>query len=101
MQDFVEPYRGLAEDVGMLPGFPGIISLGFAGDESPVDGGDARLFGDGQGSVERAAGGAGHVFGAEDRTMESSQPDDFSFERLRPTVVVKGDDVGLAQLNSF
>ena len=32
----------------MLPGFPGQIGLRFAGDESPVDGADAFLLGDGR-----------------------------------------------------
>ena len=52
---FVKPNRGLALHVGMLPGFPGIIGLGFARDESPIYCTDVFLFRDGEDSVERAA----------------------------------------------
>src|SRR5258708_31143595 len=68
-QDFVKPYRRLAENVRMLPGFPGQIGLRFAGDESPVDGADALLLGDGENRVEGAAGGTRHEFRADDRTV--------------------------------
>ena len=97
----VKPDWRLALNIGVLPRLPGIVCLHLARDESPVDGSDPLLPGDGQDRVEGAAHRAGHIFGADHRTMKSSQARDFGFERLRLAVVVKGDNVGLAQLNAL
>src|SRR5450432_283272 len=97
----MEPYGRLVVNVGMLPGFPRKIGLSFTGDEAPVDGSDVLLFGDRQDRVEGAADRAGHVFGADHRTMKLSKPCDFGFEGFGPAVVVEGDNVGLAQLDAL
>lgn len=44
---------------------PGINGLAFAGDETPVDGGNVQFPEDGQTCLEGTSGGTGHVFGAE------------------------------------
>ena len=98
-EDLVEPDGGLGEDVGFLPGVPGEVGLGFAGDEAPVDGADVVLFGDGEAVVEGAASAAGHVLRANDGAVVALEFEDAGFKLFGPAVVVEGDDVGLFELD--
>src|SRR4051812_20024218 len=94
----MEPDRWLFEYIGMLPRVPRQIGLGFSCDEAPVDHAHPLLLCHGQESVERAPPRTSHVFGADDRPVLPFEPADLPLEIFRPAVVVKGDDVGLAEL---
>ena len=101
VEDFVEPFGGLAVGIRMLPGIPGQEGLRFAGDQAPVDGGDFVFFRDGQDSFEGAALRAGHIFGAKDRAVVAFQPLDALLEFGGRAVVVEGNDIGVVELDAL
>src|SRR5262249_19795477 len=68
-QHLVKPDWRLIDDIGMLPGFPGQVRLGFTSHKAPVDRADALFLGDRQYRVEGAAYRAGHVFGTDYRPI--------------------------------
>src|SRR5260370_14466961 len=98
MEHLVKPHRRLVEDVGMLPRLPRQIRLRLTSNESPVDDADPLLLCDGQYRVKGAAHGTRHVFRADHWTVVLFQPRHLAPEVFRPTVVMKSDDVGLAEL---
>src|SRR6266536_4927252 len=95
----VEPDGRLVQHIGMLPRLPGQVRLRPAGDEPPVDHADPLPLRDRQYRLERASHRARHVLRANHRSVVPLEPRDLTPEVLRPAVVVKGDDIGLAQLN--
>lgn len=99
VEDIVEPDGGLGQDIRALPGIPRIEGLGFAGDESPIDGSNVHLFCDGEDRVEGTAAATGHVLSADDGAVERLEGFDRGLELFGPAVVMKADDVGLCQLN--
>src|ERR1700691_1007699 len=99
-QDFVEPHRRLLHNVGTLPRIPRQVSLRFARDETPVDRPNALLLGDRQNRIKSAALRTRHVLRANYRPVVFlSEPYYLLLERLRPVIVMKGDNVGLTQLD--
>src|SRR6266542_2558865 len=100
MKNFVEPHWWWLKYVWFFPRIPGQIGLGFAGYQSPIDRGNMVLLGDGKNCVERAAYGARHEFGAQDRTMIRLQRAHVFFEVLGPTVVVERNHIRLFELNA-
>src|SRR5665213_1206695 len=97
-KDLVEPYRRLRQHIGMLPRVPRQVRLRLARDQAPVDGADVVLLRQRQRVVERAARAPRHEFRADDRPMQWLQLLDARLEVLRPTIVVKRNDVGLRKL---
>src|SRR5260370_14933909 len=98
MQHLVKPHWGLAENVGMLPRFPGEIGLRLASDESPIDAADPLFLGNRQDRVKRAAHRTGHEFRADDGAVALLQANHFALGILPPTVVMKGDAVGFVPM---
>src|SRR6185312_3098420 len=88
-EDVVKPDRRRLHYIRMLPGFPGIERLRLSGDKAPINGGDVMGFGNRQDGVEGAPNGAGHVFGADERTMIALEPANVLLEAFRPAVVVE------------
>src|SRR5579859_3877278 len=98
-KDFMKPDGRVTQDVRMLPRLPWIVSLRFAGDESPVDRAHVLLPGYRKNCVKGAANRSRHVLGTDNGAVESSKPRNFRFERFRPAVVMERNDIRFAQLD--
>ncbi len=90
----MEPDGGFGRALGRTPGED---RLGFAGDESPVVGGDAGFLEDGKASLEEALLVARHVFGAKNGTPEGLELGDVGAKRGGRVVIVERDDIGLRE----
>src|SRR3954470_2693860 len=99
MENFMEPNSRLIPDVRMLPRIPRVVSLRLSSNETPIDRPDLIFLGNRQHRIERAAGPPCHVLRAEHGTIKPLQEEHFALETFRPSIVVKGDHVGIVELD--
>src|SRR6266446_6033661 len=96
---FVEPDSRFIHDVRVPPRIPRVISLRLSRDEAPIDRPDLILLREGQHRVKGAACAARHVLGTEHRAVQPLQEQNFVLEAFWPSIVVKGDHIGVLQLD--
>src|SRR5215813_12416433 len=99
VKHFVEPHRRFVQNVRVSPRIPWVIGLRFAGDETPIDCRNLVLLCQRQDRIEGASSPPGHVLRAEKRSVVFLQEQNFLFEALRPSVIVKGDHIGVLELD--
>src|SRR4029077_20119035 len=99
VKDLVVPDRRLMIDIRVLPGIPRIIGLRFSRNQSPIDCRYLVFLCDWQDALERAAGAAGHIFGAQDRPVELLQKHHMLREIVGLGVIVERENVRQFQLN--
>src|SRR5579864_6184733 len=95
----MKPNGWFIDDIRMPPGIPRVIRLRLSSDETPIYRADFIFLGDRQYRIKGAAGTARHVLGAEHRAIKFLQEQNLLLEAFWPSVIVKGDHIGVLQLH--